>query len=69
MLNEQVAIITGAASGLGLAISKKLHEEGAKVALLDLNAEALEKAVQEVGLNAAAFPVDVHHVQHFMAGV
>jgi len=59
MLNEQVAIITGAASGLGLAISKKLHEEGAKVALLDLNAEALEKAVQEVGLNAAAFPVDL----------
>ena len=59
MLNEQVAIVTGAASGLGLAIAKKLHSEGAKVALLDLNAAALEKAVEEVGLNAAAFPVDL----------
>jgi NAD(P)-dependent dehydrogenase (short-subunit alcohol dehydrogenase family) len=57
--NEQVAMITGAASGLGLAIAKKLHEEGAKVALLDLNGDALDKAVREVGIHAAAFPVDL----------
>ncbi len=34
---DQVAIVTGAASGLGLAIATKLHAEGAKVASLDLN--------------------------------
>ncbi len=34
---DQVAIITGAASGLGLAIAKKLQAEGAQVAALDLN--------------------------------
>ena len=35
--SEQVAIVTGAASGLGLAIAKKLQAEGAQVVALDLN--------------------------------
>ncbi len=35
--SDQVAIVTGAASGLGLAIATKLHAEGAQVVLLDLN--------------------------------
>ena len=39
--NEQVAIVTGAASGLGLAIAKKLHGEGAQVVALDLNEASL----------------------------
>jgi 3-oxoacyl-[acyl-carrier protein] reductase len=55
----QVAIITGAASGLGLAIAKKLHADGVRVAMLDLNQDAVQAASQEVGENAAAFPVDI----------
>jgi len=39
--SEQVAIVTGAASGLGLAIAKKLHAEGAEVVALDLNEASL----------------------------
>ncbi|HXS02423.1 MAG TPA: SDR family NAD(P)-dependent oxidoreductase [Pyrinomonadaceae bacterium] len=39
--NEQVAIVTGAASGLGLAIAKKLQDEGAEVVALDLNEASL----------------------------
>jgi len=35
--SEQVAIVTGAASGLGLAIAMKLQAEGAQVVALDLN--------------------------------
>ena len=35
-MKDQVAVITGAASGLGLAISKKLASEGVKLALLDI---------------------------------
>ena len=35
--NGQVAVVTGAASGLGLAIAQRLHEQGAQVASLDLN--------------------------------
>jgi NAD(P)-dependent dehydrogenase (short-subunit alcohol dehydrogenase family) len=55
----QVAIITGAASGLGLAIAKKLHAVGVRVAMFDLNQGALLAASQEVGENAAAFPADI----------
>ena len=58
-LKGQVAIITGAASGLGLAIAKKLHAEGVRVAMLDLNQDATQAASQEVGENAAAFPADI----------
>ena len=57
--NGQVAIVTGAASGLGLAIAKKLHAEGAAVALLDLNDAALQTAAKEVGSNAVSFAIDL----------
>ena len=36
-MKDQVAVITGAASGLGLVITKKLAENGVKLALLDLS--------------------------------
>jgi 3-oxoacyl-[acyl-carrier protein] reductase len=39
--DDQVAIVTGAASGLGLAIAGKLHAEGAQVVALDLNEASL----------------------------
>jgi 3-oxoacyl-[acyl-carrier protein] reductase len=55
----QVAIITGGASGLGLAIAKKLHAEGATVALLDLSASPAQSAAKDVGENAVGFGVDV----------
>jgi len=56
---DQVAIITGAASGLGLAIARKLHAEGANVALLDLNEVGLREAATQVGPNAIPFPTDL----------
>lgn len=56
--SEQVAIVTGAASGLGLAIAKKLHAEGAQVALFDLNEEALEVAADTLP-GSGAFVLDL----------
>ena len=56
---NQVAIITGAASGLGLAIARKLAAEGAQVVLLDLNEDALQKAVKEIGERAVSFALDL----------
>jgi 3-oxoacyl-[acyl-carrier protein] reductase len=41
--NAQVAVITGAASGLGLVIAHKLSNEGANVALLDKNESGLSE--------------------------
>ena len=38
---DQIAIITGAASGIGFSIAKALAVQGAKLALLDMNVQAL----------------------------
>lgn len=40
----KVVIVTGAASGLGLASAKRMAEEGASLVLVDLNEQALEAA-------------------------
>lgn len=50
-------LITGAASGIGLATARYLAREGAQLALIDRHAEALEAAAAE--LNALALPGDV----------
>jgi NADP-dependent 3-hydroxy acid dehydrogenase YdfG len=47
-LNNKVAIITGANSGIGLATAKEFLNEGAKVVLSGRRKEALEKATQEL---------------------
>lgn len=47
-LMNQVAIITGGASGMGAATARALHKRGAKVALLDTNKAAVEKVAAEI---------------------
>ena len=51
------AVVTGGASGLGLATVKALRAAGAKVAIFDLNPETGEKAAQDTG--ASFFQCDV----------
>lgn len=41
----KTAVVTGAAQGIGRAIVKRLYDEGAKVALLDVNEEKIKEAV------------------------
>ncbi len=48
-IENQVAVITGGASGIGFAVAKQFHSEGARLALLDMNPEGLEKAKSELG--------------------
>ena len=46
---NKVVIVTGAASGLGLAATKRMAEEGATLVLVDLKEGALARAVEEIG--------------------
>jgi 3-oxoacyl-[acyl-carrier protein] reductase len=55
----QVAIITGAASGLGFALARRLTRSGVRVAIFDVNTEAVEKAAVQLGDTATPFVVDV----------
>src|SRR5436305_9693131 len=46
---KKVALVTGAARGIGLGVAKKFLAEGWRVALLDIESELLRKAVATLG--------------------
>ena len=48
-LDGRVAIVTGGARGIGLEAARALQENGAKIVIVDMNAEVGEKAAQELG--------------------
>ncbi|WP_044495711.1 bifunctional rhamnulose-1-phosphate aldolase/short-chain dehydrogenase [Nesterenkonia massiliensis] len=48
-LATRIALVTGAASGIGKAIAKRLVAEGAVVAIADLNLEKAQETAQELG--------------------
>jgi 3-hydroxybutyrate dehydrogenase len=61
-LQDKIAIVTGAASGIGKEIAKTYAREGARVAIADLNRDAAEKAAAELraeGGQALAVGADV----------
>jgi NAD(P)-dependent dehydrogenase (short-subunit alcohol dehydrogenase family) len=51
---DRVAVVTGAASGMGLAIARRLAARGDKVGLLDLHAEAALQAAEDLRRKGAA---------------
>lgn len=60
--SDQVAIVTGAARGIGKAIAQRLAQEGAQVFLFDLLEAPLQEttqALQEAGYAATALSVDI----------
>lgn len=58
-LNNKIAIVTGGASGIGLAIVKRFHSEGAKIIIADLNLEAAQKEAESLGENVLAFETNI----------
>lgn len=56
-VRDRVALITGAASGIGRAVARRLAAQGARIAGLDLQAEGLEKLGAELGGAAYAYAV------------
>ena len=59
VLEDRVAIVTGAARGIGLAISRRFAGEGARVAMLDHDETGLEAAGATVGDKALPLAADI----------
>lgn len=64
-LEGKVAIITGAAQGMGAMHARKFVEEGAKVAITDINFEAAQSLADEIGENAIALKLDVSNAENW----
>ncbi|WP_445151634.1 SDR family oxidoreductase [Baekduia sp. Peel2402] len=66
----KVALITGAARGIGLETARRLHAQGASVALVGLEPELLAANAKELGDDrAAAFTADVTDPEQLSAAV
>ncbi len=61
-LEDRVALVTGAASGIGRAVSLRLGEEGCRVAAVDLNLEGARVTADEIGTAACALRADVSYL-------
>jgi NAD(P)-dependent dehydrogenase (short-subunit alcohol dehydrogenase family) len=57
-LKGQVAVVTGASAGIGLAIARRFASEGAQVVITGRNAVALDDAAAELGPDVTAVPGD-----------
>jgi 3-oxoacyl-[acyl-carrier protein] reductase len=58
-LRDRTAVVTGAARGIGLAISERFAREGARVALVDRDGQGVEAAAKGLGEGAVAVVGDV----------
>jgi 3-oxoacyl-[acyl-carrier protein] reductase len=58
-LADRIALVTGAGSGFGAGIARTFAREGARVALVDINANAAGAVAAAIGANAIALHADV----------
>ncbi|GAB7531198.1 3-hydroxyacyl-CoA dehydrogenase [Pseudomonas sp. 3A(2025)] len=68
-IEDSVFLITGASSGLGLATARELSGQGARVLLVDINAEAGAARAEELGAGAVFFKGDITCEEQAQAAV
>ncbi|HYD69687.1 2-hydroxycyclohexanecarboxyl-CoA dehydrogenase [Azospirillum sp.] len=71
-IKGKAAVVTGGAGGIGTAICRRFGEEGARVAVFDINqdaAEAVAAAIRADGGDARAFAVDLTSQESVVAAV
>ncbi|HEX8093199.1 3-oxoacyl-ACP reductase FabG [Jatrophihabitans sp.] len=68
-VQDRVALVTGGAQGIGEAIATRLAADGAKVALLDLNADAAAATAARIGSGAIGIGADVSKADQVQAAV
>ena len=68
-LDDQTAVVTGAATGIGAAIARRLAWAGAKIAVVDLNPEGAEALAASLGEGSFAVQADVSVKEQVQAAV
>ena len=68
-IENSVFLVTGGGSGLGLATARELLEQGGKVVLVDINAEAGAARAEELGANARFVKADITREEDARAAV
>ena len=58
-IKDKTAIVTGAGSGFGKGIAMRFAKEGARVGVVDINAEAAREVASQIGNSAFAMEADV----------
>ena len=64
-----IAVVSGGASGLGLAVTRRIVEQGGKVAILDINQQQGEAAVAESPENTLFIQTDISNEAQVDAAV
>ena len=59
MLRRPLALVTGAAQGIGFAAARKLKEDGFQVLLADINADGVKNAAQQLGQDSTGLACDI----------
>ena len=68
-MQNKVCLITGGAGSIGVASARLLHEEGARIMLVDLSAEALGKIAADIGGEIAWCAADVTRSEQVKAAI
>ena len=66
-LEGKTALVTGAASGIGLQTSIRLAEEGARVMMTDINLEEVRQQAEKLGANATFLKLDITEEEEWIS--